>query len=397
MKKDETPDDSFPLSYAKISLAQETDEELKRMALNNAEYSLVTFRGGGKSYDLITRSGKIVMPKSIQRRTADWCHGFLCHPGETRTEETIRLHYYWPNLREMVKEVCQKCHNCQITKQKFKKYGHLPPKEAEATPWDTLCIDLIGPYQINRKNAKKDPLTLWALTMIDPATGWFEMREITTKSADDIANVLEQAWLTRHPWPCKLTFDRGSEFKAEVTKMIKDDYGIRAKPTTTRNPQANAVVERVHQTIGNMIRTFQVYDNDELDDDDPWSGVLAAVMSAVRCAHHAATQATPMQLVFGRDFHVNAKFVADWDYIRQRKQNRINANNARENARRAPHTYHIGDKVLVKSRRNAKYGSPECEPYPCRITRINANGTVQIKKRRYYDVVNIRQIKPYFQ
>ena len=67
------------------------------------------------------------------------------------------------------------------------------------------------------------------------------------------------------------------------------------------NPQANAIVEHVHQTIGNMIRTFQVYDNDELDDEDPWTGILAAIMAAVRSTYSTTTQATPMQLVFGHD------------------------------------------------------------------------------------------------
>ena len=79
----------------------------------------------------------------------------------------------------------------------------------------------------------------------------------------------------------QLIYDRGSEFKAEVHEMIKKDYGIKAKPISTCNLQANAILERIHQTIGNMIRTFKVYDNDGIDDDDPWSGILAAVMAGV--------------------------------------------------------------------------------------------------------------------
>jgi hypothetical protein len=51
------------------------------------------------------------------------------------------------------------------------------------------------------------------------------------------------------------------EFKAEVAKMVKNDYGCKLSPISTRNPQANAIIERVHQTIGNMICTFQLYDN----------------------------------------------------------------------------------------------------------------------------------------
>ena len=85
-----------------------------------------------------------------------------------------------------------------------------------------------------------------------------------------------------------------------------------------------------------MIRTFELYDNDGIHDDDPWSGILGTVMAAVRSTYSTTTQATPMHLVFGRDAIINTKFIADWVYIRQRKQNIIHNNNERENAKRIP-------------------------------------------------------------
>ncbi len=385
---------AFPLSYSNVDKHQQKDKELLRLAQTTDDFTLKIFRGGGKSRSLIVKDDKIVIPKTLQRVTVEWYHFWLCHPGETRTEQTIRQHFWWHNLRDTVKGICNRCPVCQKTKKQLKKYGKLPEKTAEAEPWDVLCVDLIGPYKIVRKNKKKDPLILWALTMIDPATGWFEMKEITAKSADNIANELEQAWLTRYPWPSQMIFDRGSEFKAEVLEMITQDYGIKPKPITTRNPQANAIVERVHQTIGNMIRTFEVYDNDELDDQDPWSGILASVMSAVRSTYSTTTQTTPMQLVFGRDTILNTKFVADWDYIRQRKQHIIHQNNVRENAKRTPHMYRVNDRVLVKAHTSTKYGGPQFEgPYP--IAAVNDNGTVRIRKQKYFDVINIRNCKPY--
>ena len=66
-----------------------------------------------------------------------------------------------------------------------------------------------------------------------------------------------------------------------------------------------------------------------------------------------------MQLVFGRDAIINTKFIADWDYIRQRKQNILHNNNERENAKRIPRTCHIGDKIMLKKYNQHKYGSPE--------------------------------------
>ena len=44
----------------------------------------------------------------------------------------------------------QACLTCQKNKHKHTKYRHIPPKEAEALIWDKMCIDLIGPYKINR-------------------------------------------------------------------------------------------------------------------------------------------------------------------------------------------------------------------------------------------------------
>ena len=158
------------------------------------------------------------------------------------------------------------------------KYGKLPLKEVEATPWDVLCIDLIGPYEITNNNKK---LTLWALTMIDPATGWFDMASIKTKTADVIANKLEHTWLTKYPRPTKVILDRGTEFMAEVILLLRDDYDIKRKPITARNPQANAILERAHQTVGNIIRTFQL-DKTELDMENPWEGILSAVIFAMR-------------------------------------------------------------------------------------------------------------------
>ena len=92
--------------------------------------------------------------------------------------------------------------------------------------------------------------------MIDPATGWFEMKALKGKSAMEVANIVEQTWLSRYPWPQEIVYDRGTEFMGDFANMVADDYGITKRPITGRNPQANAIIERIHQTLGNIIRTF---------------------------------------------------------------------------------------------------------------------------------------------
>ncbi len=182
-----------------------------------------------------------MVPKTLQKRIVRWYHEQLCHPGENRTEQTIKQHFWWKNLKHDVHEVCSRCDTCQRTKRSSKKYGHLPEKKAEITPWDTLCVDLVGPYTLKRKG--KPTLTLWCVTMIDPATGWFEMTQIQDKQPATIANVVETTWLTRYPWPTRIVYDRGSEFLVEFAQMVQNDYGMEKIPISKHNPQANAIIE----------------------------------------------------------------------------------------------------------------------------------------------------------
>ena len=168
--------------------------------------------------------------------------------------------------------------------------------------------------------------------MIGPATGWFEIHQYDDKFSITVANIVEQEWFSRYPWPTMVTFDRGSEFIGQdFQHMIKNDYGIKPKPITVRNPQANAIVERVHQVIGNIIRTFEL-ENNYLDETDPWKGILSATAFAVRSTFHTTLKQSPGQLIFGRDMMLNIKHEANWEFIRQRKQSIIDKNNEAENA-----------------------------------------------------------------
>ena len=132
--------------------------------------------------------------------------------------------------------MCKNFPTCQRAKTTNQKYGKLPPKQAETNPWDTLCVDPIGPYTIPRKG--KNPLKLWCLTMIDPATGWFEMAQIPNKTAAESADITKKTWFTHYPLSQRIVFDRSTEFMAEFEKMCHNYYGLKRKPITTRNPQS---------------------------------------------------------------------------------------------------------------------------------------------------------------
>ena len=77
--------------------------------------------------------------------------------------------------------------------------------------------------------------------MIDPTTGWFEVKDIAKPSAEACQNVFYDMWIARYPQPQFIGFDNGSENKA-VFKELCDNMGIKMNPSMMYNPQSNGII-----------------------------------------------------------------------------------------------------------------------------------------------------------
>ena len=67
---------------------------------------------------------------------------------------------------------------CQCHKKTKSKYGNLPEKTSETTPWNTACEYLVGPHAAETDKGDK---TLHCLTIIDPVAHWNELVETQNK------------------------------------------------------------------------------------------------------------------------------------------------------------------------------------------------------------------------
>ena len=132
------------------------------------------------------------------------------------------------------------------------------------------------------------------------------------------------------PHPRKIVLDNGAEFKKDF-RTISTDCCVKLRNATVKNPQANGVLEQVHLTICNMLRSKNLAEL-EMPEDDPWTAILASVAYAMCSTYHTTLQVTPAQLIFGRDMIYLIEYVAEWDVLRQKKQKLIDKNNARENS-----------------------------------------------------------------
>ncbi|GFH56268.1 hypothetical protein CTEN210_12744 [Chaetoceros tenuissimus] len=432
---DDDDEEGFPLEYTRIRKAQEQDLSTKRISAEKIENDK-SGRYGVKMYDnerLMTYRGRIYVPPSLTTPAIQWYHWILQHPGKDKLLRTLQMHCAWPGMQKDIEEYTKACRECQLYKKRTVKYGKLPPKQLPPLqPWNEVAVDLIGPYTISTRQRQVDgkiqnvKLILCAMTMIDTATGWFEIREVPTaaielkkkpkkkrgrpsindeddiitkttimdKSSARISQLFDQTWLSRYPRPTRVIFDNGVEFKKDFLPLLKD-YGIKPVTTTIKNPQANAILERVHLVIHNMIRTHEL-DNIIFDALDPWSQILAQVAFAIRCSHHRTLEASPAQLVHHRDMIFNIAHTANWSAIQKSKQQQINKDNERENKSRVSHDYAVGDKVLIIPDGIVRKYEWKYEG-PFEITQVYTNGTVRIQRKAYTERINIRRLMPYIE
>ena len=114
--------------------------------------------------------------------------------------------------------------------------------------------------------------------MIDPITGWFEIAQYEDKRAILIADLVKTRWLLRYPRPIEIMHDKGKEFISNEFRklLIETEYGIADKSSNSVNPMSNAILERIHHVLGNLVHTFNISTQTYLDKDDLWMGILAA-------------------------------------------------------------------------------------------------------------------------
>jgi hypothetical protein len=144
-----------------------------------------------------------------------------------------------------------------------------------------------------------------------------------------------------------MIYNNGSEFKLHFRDLCKT-YGVKRKPTSIKNPQAKAILERIHAVFTNMLRTAKL-DMAKLVNASDIDIFLADAALAICSTHHIVLKASPGAAIFGQDMLFDIPFIADWKIIGEHRQWLTDCNTARENEGRIDYDYKVGQKILVRN------------------------------------------------
>ena len=233
---------------------------------------------------------QIVVPKSYRHEILSIAHEspMSGHLGINKTYHKIINHFYWPGLKSDVSKYCKTCHTCQMVgkpNQTIPK-AQLQPIPAFDEPFSRILIDCVGPLP-RTKSGNEYFLTIMCTSTRFPEA--IPLRNIKTKS---IVKALIK-FFTFVGLPKSVQSDQGSNFMSGIFQQVMHELGIKQYRSSAYHPESQGALERFHQTLKNMIRSYC------FDTEKDWDEGIHLLLFAVRESVQESLGFSPFELVFG--------------------------------------------------------------------------------------------------
>jgi hypothetical protein len=181
---------------------------------------------------------KWVVPLAARKQVLALKHDYTAHPGCRQTELLVRRKFWFPNLRQYVKNYTRSCLVCiRAKRNRGVSSGPLHMIQKKNEPFDTLHIDHLGPFVKTVRNNQH------MFVVVDAFTKYvwgFPTRSTTTKGVIDSLNRLFDTYGV----PRRIICDRGTAFTSFMFQEFCHELGIRLIFTAIRTPRAIGQVER---------------------------------------------------------------------------------------------------------------------------------------------------------
>jgi hypothetical protein len=161
-----------------------------------------------------------------------------------------------------------------------------------------------------------------------------------------------------------------------------------------KNPQANAILEHLHQVLAQMLRTSE-FDMAETVTSDDANVFLDNTAWAICSANHTVLKASPGAAIFGHDVLFDISFIAGWSKFGDYRQRQTDLNTACINSKQVDYDYKVGNKVLLTQEGILCKAESPYSKEPWTIKTVHMTGTIRIQCRTQSERLNIRRVTPF--
>lgn len=191
-----------------LSVTQARDPLIRKLRdnLSNAEVAPFGMRNG-----LVYRKSKdgrflFFVPREMEQLLIAQVHEKIGHFGIDKCHEQIRLHYWFPGMRNKIETYVRNCIKCIVHSAPNRPSEHslysIPKKPL---PFDTIHIDHFGPLPSVTSKQK------YLLVVVDAFTKFTKVYPATSTSTNEVCRALDK-YFEFYSRPARIIHDGGTCF-----------------------------------------------------------------------------------------------------------------------------------------------------------------------------------------
>ena len=227
----------------------------------------------------------LVVPQELRKAAMQHIHAKESgHLGQHKSILKAEEFFYWPNLKQEMKQYVRECVTCQ----QFKNAPGLqqPWQELPSVtqPMERISIDVTD---------MGGGVMKYVLTIIDHYSRFVTFYPLKNRTAEQIIKKLDTL-VEVIGAPRTLLTDNAREFCSEALKNWCRENRVKLVHSTPYHPQGNSISERMHRTMKTVLTTLCK------GHPHKWSQHLKLCQRILNSAVHETTGEQPYYLMFNR-------------------------------------------------------------------------------------------------
>lgn len=339
-------------------------------------------------------------------------HESCGHGGATTIYDIMHKRWWWPYMQRDITTWIRQCPRCQLAARPDKRTHHAPMRPLDIPEaFSRWHLDFVGELPKTARGNR------WLLVAVDYATNWPIAVAMPDATADAIADVLFKEIVMRFGVPQEILTDRGPNFRSRLLAAYVKRLGTFHRFTSAFHPRTNGKCERLNGVIKQMLRKYAH------GDIHHWDDYVAPALWACRIRKHRTTGVSPFYLTYGRepklpgdilhptllnDLSIDPQAQVDsaMPSLRALKQARATARDRMQEVSQAdklrwdahlkPHTFKIGDLVLLRHESKLSLEYDWMGPYRVQATHMDTDTykIVDMNNKPYNSWVHADRLRP---
>ena len=216
------------------------------------------------------------------------------HAGGKATLREVSRRFVWRGMGADVLRLARCCQACLASKVSKHIHAPLVQRPVPQERFSSLHVDLVGPLPVSEGFS-------YLFTVIDRTMRWVEAIPLQDITAASCASALIRNWICRFGDPTDITSDQERQFTSALWSELHCLLGITSLRTTSYQPQANGMIERLHPVIKERLMARSK--------TPCWMDHLPLVLLGIRTSVRQDLNWCPAELVYGATLRLPGEFL----------------------------------------------------------------------------------------